>query len=144
MTTKKPTKAVITKETPADENHQVVTVVGGQGLYRKKPCKSCPWRRDAVGEFPAEAFRISAHTTYDMAMETFACHESGTDKPSCCAGFLLRGADHNLKIRLRLSQGTYEPDKVSDGGHDLFDNYREMAIANGVGPDDEILKPCRD
>jgi hypothetical protein len=144
MTTKKPSAPEITKKTPAGDNHQVVTVVGGDGSYCKKPCKTCPWRRDAVGEFPAEAFRISAHTAYDMAMETFACHTSGADKPSCCAGFLLRGADHNLKIRLRLSQGTYEPDKVSDGGHDLFNNYREMAVANGVDPGDEILKRCRD
>ncbi|AVK09334.1 DUF6283 family protein [Pseudomonas aeruginosa] len=33
--------------------------------------------------------------------------------------------------------------QVSDGGVDLFDSYAEMAIANGVDPEDPILKPCR-
>jgi hypothetical protein len=35
-------------------------------------------------------------------------------------------------------------DDVSDGGHRLYDNYRSMAVANGVDPDDPILAPCRD
>ena len=35
-------------------------------------------------------------------------------------------------------------DDVSDGGHELHDNYREMAIANGVSPDDPSLAECRD
>lgn len=35
-------------------------------------------------------------------------------------------------------------DDVADDGHELFENYRAMAIANGVAPDDPILAPCRD
>lgn len=138
---RKPT--AITRIRPADDNHQVVTVEGGSGIYRRKPCKSCPWRVDAVGEFPAEAFRHSAQTAYDMARETFACHETGTKKPATCAGFLLRGADHNLSVRLGYMSDRYKGD-VSDGGHELHENYRAMAIANGVSPDDPILAPCRD
>lgn len=145
MTEKKPRKpAEITLTRPAGENHQVVRVVGGTGAYRKKPCATCPWRKDAVGEFPAEAFRISAHTAYDMAQESFSCHEAGAKKPATCAGFLLRGATHSLNVRMKLSMGTYNPDEVSDTGLELFDSYREMAIANGVDPDDEILRRCRD
>lgn len=140
-------KAEIIKVTPADVNHQVVSVksssCGRIHSHRRKPCKDCPWRRDAVGEFPAEAFRISAHTAYDMAEETFACHSSGAEKPATCAGFLLRGADHNLSVRLAYMRGRLKND-VEDGGHELFDSYREMAIANGVDPDDPVLKPCRD
>jgi len=45
-----------------------------------------------------EVFRISANTAYDMALLTFACHSTGKRAPATCAGFLLRGADHNLKI----------------------------------------------
>lgn len=134
---------VITRVRPADENHQVLTVEGSGGSYRKKPCKNCPWRIDAVGEFPAEAFRHSASTAYDMAKETFACHEAGAKKPATCAGFLLRGADHNLSVRLGYITGRYKGD-VSDGGHQLHDNYRAMAVANGVSPDDPILAQCRD
>lgn len=138
---RKPT--VITRVRPADENHQVLTVEGGGCSYRKKPCKNCPWRIDSVGEFPAEAFRHSASTAYDMAEETFACHEAGAKKPATCAGFLLRGADHNLSVRLGYITGRYKGD-VSDGGHELHDNYRAMAVANGVSPDDPILAQCRD
>lgn len=137
----KPTS--ITRVRPADANHQVLTVEGGSGAYRKKPCKNCPWRVDAVGQFPPEAFRHSAETAYDMSLHTFACHQSGPRKPATCAGFLLRGADHNLAVRLRYIRGPYMGD-VDDGGHELHSSYREMAIANGVAPDDPILGPCRD
>jgi hypothetical protein len=65
------------------------------------------WRVDANGEFPAEAFRHSASTAYDMAQHTFACHESGSKKPATSAGFLLRGADHNLAVRLGFMTGRF-------------------------------------
>lgn len=127
----------------AGPDHQVVTVAGKGGGYRRQPCATCPWRVDAVGEFPAEAFRHSANTAYDMAQHTFACHSSGTKKPAVCAGFLLRGSTHNLSVRLGLMSGRFRRD-VTDGGHELHDSYRAMAEANGVSPDDPILAPCRD
>lgn len=128
---------------PAGDAHQVVTVVGGKGIYRREPCPDCPWRVDAVGVFPAEAFKHSANTAYDMADRTFECHSSGTAKPAICAGFLLRGADHNLAVRLKRMRGEIVDDVV-DGGHELHENYRAMAVANGVDPADAVLRPCRD
>ncbi|WP_121395589.1 DUF6283 family protein, partial [Pseudomonas aeruginosa] len=119
-------KTEIIKVTPADENHQVVSFKWSSGRvhsHRRKPCEDCPWRRDAVGEFPAEAFRISAHTAYDLAEETFACHSSGAEKPATCAGFLLKGADHNLAIRMAYLGGRLTAD-FEDGGHALFESYR--------------------
>ena len=78
------------------DDHQVVSVKSpGSAIHRKKPCPNCPWRVDAVGEFPAEAFRHSAETAYDMSNKIFACHEAGTRlassappfaRVSCCAG----------------------------------------------------------
>ncbi|TES61106.1 hypothetical protein E2P84_43835 [Burkholderia cepacia] len=133
----------ITRTRSAGPEHQVVTVEGGKGTYRREPCPKCPWRVDAVGEFPAEAFRHSAETAYDMAEHTFACHDSGARKPAMCAGFLLRGADHNLSVRMKRIRGEDFGD-VHDGGHDLHANYRAMAVANGVAPDDPVLAPCRD
>ena len=133
----------ITAIRPAGEDHQVVTVEGGQGSYRRQPCSDCPWRVDAVGEFPAEAFRHSAPTAYDMADGEFACHQSSINKPATCAGFLLRGARHNLATRLKVMAGKIELARVSDGGVDLFENYRTMAEANGVEADDPVLERCR-
>lgn len=141
--TEKRKKLTVVKVRQAGENHQVVTVEGDRGTYRRKPCIDCPWRIDAVGEFPAEAFRHSAGTAYDMARETFACHQSGTRKPSICAGFLLRGATHNMSVRLGFIAGRIKDD-VCDGGHELHQNYRAMAEANGADPDDPVLAPCRD
>lgn len=128
----------------ADWNHQVVTVKSDRKNACKVPCKDCPWRRDAVGVFPAEAFRLSAPTAYDMSDRTFGCHTTGSSKPTICAGFLLRGSAHNLKVRMNLIAGDIDLSKVSDGGVDLFNSYAEMAIANGVAPEDPVLKPCRD
>lgn len=133
----------VTKIRPAGPDHQVVTVEGGRGTYRRAPCSDCPWRVDATGEFPASAFVHSARTAYDMTEHTFACHQSGLKKPSICAGFLLRGADHNLAVRLKRMRGEILDD-VTCGGNELYENYRAMALANGVPADHEVLKPCRD
>lgn len=140
----KPARAAtqVTAARAAGDGHQVLTVEGGSGAYRKKPCGDCPWRVDATGAFPAEAFVHSARTSYDMARERFACHQAGKDLPRTCAGFLLRGAEHNLSVRLQRIAGTLGDD-VSDGGHTLHADYRAMAIANGVDPDDPALAPCR-
>ncbi len=137
------TKPVVVGATPGGEGHQVLTITGGNGAYRRKPCPTCPWRKDMVGEFPAEAFRVSAHTAYDMATHVFGCHKSGASSPSTCAGFLINGAAHNLSVRMSLIKGTYTAD-AKDGGHELHGSYRAMAIANGVSPDDPVLEQCRD
>lgn len=137
-------RAKILRTRQAGEEHQVLTVASTKenaGDHCKRPCADCPWRKDAVGVFPAEAFRHSAATAYDMATHTFACHSAGKDQPRMCAGFLLRGAAHNLAVRLQLLRGIRL--EVSDGGHELHASYAEMAVANGVDPNDPILAPCR-
>jgi hypothetical protein len=130
---------------PAGPDFRVVTVGGSGGpfVHCRRPCPECPWRLDASrGAFPAEAYRLSARTAYDMAESSFSCHMAGSTAPSVCAGFLLRGADHNLSIRLRIIKGEYDPGRVSSDVA-LYDDYREMALANGVAPGDPVLKPCR-
>lgn len=141
-------KSEILEVRPAGDDHQVVTVKRDAErknghLYRRKPCAKCPWRVDAVGEFPAEAFKHSASTAYDMSDRVFGCHDSGTSKPATCAGFLLRGAYHNLRVRMAYLTGEIQDDLEEDG-LELFESYREMAIANGVDPDDPVLADCRD
>ncbi|KAF1003857.1 MAG: hypothetical protein GAK28_04320 [Luteibacter sp.] len=136
-------KPTVTQVRAAGPDHQVVTVVGGRGTYRRQPCSDCPWRVDAVDEFPAEAFRHSAGVAYDMSQHTFACHQSGQKRPAVCAGFLLRGGAHNLAVRLGYRSGRFGDD-VTDGGVELHESYRAMAIANGVDPSDPVLAPCRD
>lgn len=125
----------------AGENHRVVTISGEHAGHCKKPCPTCPWRKDAVGIFPAQAFRHSAPTAYDAAPTLFACHTSGVAQGKICAGFLLRNALNNLAYRIGFAKGRFR--NVSDGGHELFDSYREMAIANGVDPNDPVLTACR-
>lgn len=137
-----PKLLVVERVRPAGEGHQVVTVMGGGPQYRRQPCSDCPWKLDSNGIFPAQAFRHSAETAHDMSEHTFGCHQSGQARPAACAGFLLRGADNNLSVRLGFMTGRYK-NNVSDGGHDLHANYREMAIANGVDSNDPILAPCR-
>lgn len=130
---------------PAGPEHRVVTVKGPAGRYCRRPCAECPWRVDAtVGEFPPQAFRRSAITAYDLAQYVFGCHMGGTAVPVTCAGFLLRGATHNLAVRLAVLSGRLRYDDLDDGGHALHASYRAMAIANGVAPDDPALAPCRD
>lgn len=133
----------ITRTRSADENHVVHTVESGRQLHRRRPCGGCPWLVKNSGTFPAEAFRLSANTAYDASLHQFACHESGSDKPTTCAGFLLRNADNNIGTRLAAMRGEIDLSALGDAGDVLFDSYRAMAVANGVSPDDPVLAPCR-
>ena len=133
----------VTNIRPAGDRHQVVTVEGKAPAYRRRPCSDCPWRKDAVGKFPAEAFRHSAGTAYDMSEHQFGCHQSLDKGASTCAGFLLRGSAHNLAARVKAIKGEIDLRTVCDGGVELFDSYRDMAEANGVAADDPVLEPCR-
>lgn len=128
------------KITPAGKDHQVVTITskGGERKWCKKPCKECPWRRENAGNFPAEAFAHSAESARDMSKHVFACHMMGTENRAACAGFLLRGAEHNLSVRLGRMNGDYLG--VSEGGADLYEGYTEMAIDNGVDPASPVWK----
>jgi hypothetical protein len=127
----------------ADENHAVITLEGGGFRYCRRPCPECPWRTRNAGSFPAEAFRLSAGTAYDAAFATFSCHMAGAEKPAVCAGFLLQNAANNIGVRLAAMAGNYDHRCVDAAGAELFESYRAMAEANGVPPDDPILKPCR-
>lgn len=129
----------------ADKNHEVITVsTEGKGTYRRTPCDECPWRKDArVGAFPAKAYKHSAPTAYDMGQTTFACHMAGKENPATCAGFLLQNSMHNFQVRMQCMKGSLKLDNVRTDV-ELYGNYRAMAIANGVDPDDPVLAPCRD
>ena len=135
---KKPTEVIATKM--AGDDHAVLTVVGGNGDYLKKPCVACPWRKSNAGSFPAEAFRHSANTACDMATHTFACHMTGKEHPATCAGFLLVGADDNMSVRIKRAQG--EMLDVQGDLTELHESYRAMAVANGVPEDDPAIEGC--
>lgn len=136
-------RPIETRRRMAGPDHAVITLEGGQSTYRREPCGGCPWRVDNTGDFPAEAFKHSASTAYDMSQHVFSCHESGPKNPATCAGFLLRNADNNLAVRLAMYGGRIDPAQLSDGGHGLHESYRAMAVANGVPEDDPALAPCR-
>jgi hypothetical protein len=109
--------------------------------YQLRPCAECPWRRDVpTGKFPATRFRHMAKTAYDLALVQFGCHML---ENVGCAGFALRGATHNLGARLALHDGGLALSRIGDGGYPLYDDYRAMAVANGVALNDPALKRCR-
>lgn len=137
-------KPEVIQTRPAGDEHQVVSLQGGaRDHYRRKPCGGCPWVVENTGDFPAEAFAHSAETSYDMSQHSFACHEAGSERPKTCAGFLLRGADHNLTVRMRASDGSIDMEQVHEDGRELHESYRAMAVANGLDPDDPSLERCR-
>lgn len=129
----------------ADDNH-VVTSFQTRGQEKSamaRPCAQCPWRSDlSVGEFPAEAFRLSASTAYDASMKTFCCHMSGVEGAKTCAGFLLSNADNNIATRIAIMRGEIDPSSI-ESPYPLYGSYREMAEANGVPSDDPALTECR-
>ena len=146
-------KPLVIDRRMAGDDHAVVTVSGGGQRYRRRVCSDCPWRKDAVGIFPAEAFRHSANTgtdgarlsdaaSVDGALHTFACHQAGTEKPATCAGYILKG-DDGIGWRIAVATGKFDPRQVRAGGAALFDSYFDMAVANGVPAGDPALDGCR-
>lgn len=110
---------------------------------RRRPCSDCPWRTDApLRHFPPDAFERLAHTAKDMDRGIFQCHDTTDEVPLACAGFLERGADHNLTVRLAYMNGRLTRSDRS-GGCDLYPDFRTMAEANGVPPDHPALNGCR-
>lgn len=141
---KRPRKPVrVLAVCPADDNNVVKTIEGGGAVFRRTPCPGCPWVVKNTGSFPAEAFRLSAGTSYDMADHSFGCHERGSEKPTTCAGFLLRNAAHNLSVRLSVALHGWALRTLRQGRRKLHASYRAMAIANGVDPNDPVLARCR-
>lgn len=108
-----------------------------------RPCAECPWRVDVEpGKFPPSRYQALTTTAEDMSRSLFACHKSEPGAEIVCAGFLERGADHNLSARLAYIGHALEF-KDRSGGFELHEDYRAMAIANGVDPADPRLKRCR-
>lgn len=130
-----------------DGLHRVVSVKtqDKEGMvHRKVPCEECPWRKDApIGRFPAEAYRHSASTSYDMAQSMFSCHMQPPEGPAICAGFLNVNADNNLAVRLAIAAGRFDFADLPVSPVALYGSYREMAEANGVPADDDALLLCR-
>ncbi|WP_143658323.1 DUF6283 family protein [Embleya scabrispora] len=150
-----PRRAVITPEPArvpivvarraADHVWGVTTITGDDPpAVRERPCggvEPCPWRRDApLGQFPPAAFELSAPTSAPGSTRRFGCHSSTPSHPRICAGWLLRGADGNPRIRELLRTGRLSPPELPDG-MELYDSYTEMAVANGVDPGHPALYP---
>lgn len=78
-----------------------------------------------------------------MARTVFACHMSAEEKLMMCAGFLARGAGHNLTVRLAYARGDLQfLDRAE--GVELYSSYRAVAVANGLDADDPTLAPSRE
>ena len=107
--------------------------------HAKQPCSECPWRKDQpVGQFRPERFIALASTFYDMAIPVFGCHKSKEHSGFACAGAILR-CHHNLTLRMNA----HSLGDVTDGDHELYEGYREMAVANGVPANHPSLKRVR-
>jgi hypothetical protein len=132
----------ITDARPAGPDHEVLEV-DGCGGYRRTPCPPCPWVVANTGNFPPEAFVISAPTAYDAADRMFACHDAGPEAALTCAGAVLRNSVHNLATRMAQIRGRLDVSQVREDGRELHGSYREMAVANGVSADHPALAPCR-
>lgn len=112
--------------------------------YRRSPCETCPWRKDApLGVFPDSVFESSRHTSVQQDWDgdipnRFGCHSSapgtGAKAPLTCAGFLAVAGHENIGVRLSVLNGTIASEALSpgEGWPELYDSYDDMAEANRV------------
>lgn len=133
--------AQVVRTRPAGPDHQVVTIEGAEwvsspALQRLPLAEGCRGRI-STGSFRALGQHRIRHGAKHLCVPPVWCSKAGHLRR-----ILLRGADHNLSVRLGYLKGVIDHD-VKDGGLALHDGYREMAIANGVDPDHPALKQCR-
>ena len=143
----KPRQVEVGRTVICSETYGVTSVStkgGNARSARSRPCEQCPWREDVpTGVFPPAAFITSAPTAYDGAISTFGCHMNPVENPATCAGFLLRHGVNNLGVRLAIISDRLDLDRISAAKLPIYESYREMAIANGVDPNDPCLKDVR-
>jgi len=100
----------------------------------KKTCDECPWRKDVpVGRFPPERFVALRATVVQGLNALFACHKSVEGREGVCVGYLLRCGENNWVVRLAASRKEFNPRELEAAGP-LYDNFEQMAKANGVRP----------
>lgn len=115
--------------------------------FRKRFCRTCPWLKANIGVFPARAFEVSAPTSYDIpdAFEhgspSFQCH---SDPDRMCAGYIrsINGV-HSLPVRRLEAQVPGLMDQIEEAPSEAFENYRDMAVANGVEEGSPSIKKVR-
>ncbi len=105
-------------------------------IYMTRTCAECPWRRDvAPGRFPPERYEalLSTCKPGGMPKAMFACHKSSEGQEKACAGMLLVEGPNLNSVRLAVALGKIDPHEVTAAGP-LYENFREMAKANGYDP----------
>lgn len=101
-------------------------------------CAECPWRRDVpVGRFPPERYAALKATCEPGGLhKLFACHKSPEGNERACAGFLIVHGEDSNTVRIAIIKGRFRPDDVRASGP-LYNNFTEMARANGHDPENE-------
>lgn len=117
--------------------------------HAAKPCAECPWRRDQpVGRFPASRYRALADTSAGPTGSAppeapmFACHKTAEGREIACAGWLAAEGHGHVGVRLAIAFGRLDASALQPaaGWPALFDSYADLAVANGVDPDDPRLR----
>lgn len=99
------------------------------------PCKSCPWRKEAVaGDIPnfvlelAEGLADTCKDEPQLGDHIFACHLSKPEEEFACAGWLARYGWDSLTVRLLMIDGRIKPEELEIGENwpELHETYDEM------------------
>ena len=99
-----------------------------------RPCKNCPWRRDATPEYwdPQHHRQIARNCRGD-GISIMLCHNSKLpERKIICAGWAAVEGFNAIGLRIAAIQGTYDPDKLNVRGLDLYASFDEMLAANFI------------
>ncbi|WP_423236663.1 DUF6283 family protein [Burkholderia multivorans] len=105
----------------------------------RRPCASCPWRRDAdAGDIPNFDLGLAeklADTCPDdrgvgphLDAKMFACHESRPGRDFTCAGWLAKVGHRHPTVRKKTFRGELDPVALRPGTDwpALHDDYQEV------------------
>lgn len=105
-----------------------------------RPCRECPWRRDAEPQkFAQERYEALRATSDQSGLHAplFACHMTKEGREQACAGWLAVAGEQHLGVRLavisgRLSVCALHPQA---GWPDLHDSYEALVAHQGYEED---------
>ena len=100
---------------------------------KHRPCKDCPWRRDApTFHWHPRHFLSISKTCRGAGLQQMACHKSTGDEPFLCAGWAAVEGMNAIGLRIAALTGKFDPSALDVSGLELYSSFDEMLAANGI------------
>ena len=98
-------------------------------MKKKRPCKGCPWRKDAdleiIPRYEEALHRNLIETCGPNGLSAMACHLSDDDNMVACSGHMVQVGFESIGVRMLAAYGIDHPDNHSAEGMELYETIED-------------------